>query len=157
MQIHELISPAGSRRRRRIVGRGPASGLGKTSGRGTKGQKARAGRGLLFTLEGGQMPLLRRLPKVGFRSKRPIVYEIVPLKRLTRFPAGSVIDFTVLREKGLIKSPYKPYKILGKEEIQHPLTVKAYAFSKSAADQIIKAGGRIEAITRKQIREAYNG
>ena len=85
MFIHELKSPLGSRKRRKIVGRGRGSGHGKTSGRGTKGQKARSGRGVIMGSEGGQMSLIRRLPKVGFNSKNPTVYQVVNLKSLTRF------------------------------------------------------------------------
>ena len=92
MFIHELKSPDGSHKRRKIVGRGKGSGHGKTSGKGFNGQNARSGRATRLGHEGGQMSLIRRLPKVGFNSKRPIFYQVVKLANLTRFEEGTVID-----------------------------------------------------------------
>ena len=154
MQIHELKSPRGARKRKRIVGRGPGSGRGKTSGRGENGQGSRAGRGVLGKSEGGQMPLIRRLPKVGFRSHRPIVYQLVTLSQLDAFEKGTVVTAQVLKEKGFIKNIYKPFKVLGNGEITTPLTVQAYSFSKTAADKIAKAGGQVEAVDAKKIKES---
>lgn len=153
MQVHNLQSPKGSRKRRKIVGRGNGSGWGKTSGRGENGQNARSGRGILRMLEGGQMPLVRRIPKLGFRSHRPVFYQPIKLEELSRFKANAVVDPQTLKENGVINSVYKPYKILGAGEIKNALTVKAYAFSKTAEEKIKKAGGKIEVLTRKQIRE----
>ena len=151
MYMHELKSPAGSRKRKRIVGRGTGSGRGRTSGRGTKGQLARSGRAVLLGLEGGQMPLIRRLPKVGFRSKRPIFYQVVYLDHLKVFEEGTVVNVVTLKSQQIIKRSRQPYKILGVGEIKKALTVQAYSFSKSAQEKIQKAGGRVEVITRPDI------
>lgn len=142
MQLHELKAPRGAHKRRKIVGRGPGSGHGKTSGKGHKGQKSRAGRATMRGSEGGQMSLLRRLPKVGFRSKRPVIYQLVNLKDLTRFKEGAVIDADFLKSHGLVKSTNRPIKVLGEGEIKKPLTVQANRFSKSAEEKIVKAGGK---------------
>ena len=153
MFLHEIKSPHGSRKRRKIVGRGRGSGHGKTSGKGQKGQKSRSGRGILGQLEGGQMPLIRRLPKVGFRSKRPLLYQVVNLDHLSRFKAGAVVDARTLKSKGLIKNIYRPFKILGTGELKHALTVQAYSFSKGAAEKITKAGGKMETIDQKFLKQ----
>jgi len=154
MQIHDLRAPRGSRKRRKIVGRGKGSGHGKTSGKGHKGQKARSGRGILNSLEGGQIPLIRRLPKIGFRSKRPTLYQVVKLEKLAQFKDGSIVDGNALKEKRIIKSLFRPYKVLGNGEIKKALTVKAYSFSKSAAEKIEKAGGRVETVDRSTFKSA---
>lgn len=154
MFLHELKSPLGSRKRRKIVGRGRGSGHGKTSCRGQKGQKSRSGPGILNQLEGGQMPLIRRIPKMGFKSRRPILYQIVTLESLARFKAGTVVDVAALKDKGLIKSIYKPFKVLGTGEVKSALTVQAYGFSKSAADKIAKAGGKAEIVDRAAVLKA---
>lgn len=146
MQLHEIKSPIGSRKRRKIVGRGRGSGHGKTSGRGQKGQLSHSGRGPLLASEGGQMPLIRRLAKVGFRSKRPKIYQLVNLDRLSQFKEDTVIDGDFLRVHRIIKSVKKPFKILGSGDVKKPLTIKAHSFSKSAEEKITKAGGKIEVI-----------
>ncbi len=142
MQIHEVGVPKGARRRRKIVGRGRGSGLGKTSGRGHKGQKARAGRGILNSLEGGQMPLIRRIPKVGFRPHRRTFYRIVTLTQLSRFPAGETVTAERLQAEGIVRDVFKPFKVLNVGELGHALTVEAYAFSKEARRRIEAAGGK---------------
>ena len=145
MQIHELKSPKGSRKRKKIVGRGKGSGHGRTCGRGDNGQKSRStGRGILGSLEGGQMPLIRRLPKVGFRSKRPILNQIVYLERLNQFNDGTVVDPAFLKAHGLIKSLNKPLKILGDGEIKKSLVIHSVDVSKTAREKILKAGGKIK-------------
>jgi large subunit ribosomal protein L15 len=150
MQLQNLKSPKGSRKRKKIVGRGRGSGFGKTSGRGENGQKARnTGRTMVGSSEGGQMPLIRRLPKVGFRSKRPILNQIVPLGRLNQFESGTVIDGAFLKAQGLIKSLNKPFKILGDGELKKSLTVQVKSVSKTAEVKIKKAGGKIEAVKEK--------
>ena len=146
MYLHELKSPKGSRKRRKIVGRGQGSGHGKTSCRGQTGQNSRSGRGILNGLEGGQMPLIRRLPKVGFRRKNPLVYQTVNLSNLKRLKEGTVVTAEVLKAKGLIKTIFQPFKILGDGEITKPLTIQAFAFSKSAQEKITKAGGSCQVI-----------
>ena len=146
MQLHELKSPKGSRKRKRIVGRGKGSGRGKTSGRGENGQKSRStGRTIVSSSEGGQMPLIRRLPKVGFRSHRPILNQVVRLEKLNQFEDGTVINMEFLKAQGLIKSLNKPFKILGDGEIKKSFVIQAKSISKTAEDKIVKAGGKIEA------------
>ncbi len=150
MQLHELKSPKGSRKRKRIVGRGKGSGRGKTSGRGENGQKSRStGRTIVSSSEGGQMPLIRRLPKVGFRSHRPILNQVVRLEKLNQFEDGTVINMEFLKAQGLIKSLNKPFKILGDGEIKKSLVIQAKSISKTAEDKIVKAGGKIEAVIEK--------
>ena len=150
MYLHELKSPVGSRKRRKIVGRGQGSGHGKTSCRGQTGQLSRSGRATIIGSEGGQMPLIRRLPKVGFRRKNPLVYQIVKLASLKKLKEGTVIDAEFLKSKGLINSIYKPYKILGDGEITKPLVIRASSFSKSAEEKILKVGGKIEKLLSKK-------
>lgn len=158
MLPHQLKVPKGSRRRRKIVGRGPGSGHGKTSTRGQKGQTSRAGRGILRSLEGGQIPLVRRIPKVGFNSKNPILYQLVKLDDLSSsFIAGQVVTPVMLKARGLIKSIYRPFKVLGNGEIKHALTIQAYAFSGSALAKIEKAGGKIEKIDQKIVKQSQVG
>lgn len=144
MQLHELKAPLGARKRRKIVGRGGGSGHGGTSGRGDKGQNARgSGRKLVMALEGGQVPLIRRLPKVGFRSRRPILNQIVDLDGLNQLDNGTVVDAGVLKSKGLIKSLRKPFKILGEGDLQKALTIQEGSVSKTAREKILQAGGTI--------------
>lgn len=156
MFIHELKSPIGSRKKRKIVGRGRGSGHGKTSGKGQKGQKARAGRAVILGSEGGQMPLIRRLPKVGFNSKQPVVYQIVNLESLTRFKEGTVVDASFLKSHKLISSLRKPVKILGDGDIKKPLMCYAHSFSKVAEEKIVKAGGKAEKITGQSVTANEN-
>ena len=146
MFLHELKSPKGSRKRRKIVGRGRGSGHGKRSGRGQTGQDSRAGRGILFSLEGGQMPLIRRLPKVGFNSKWPKIYQIVNLDELNRFKDGDVVNAESLKARGLIRSVRRPVKILSNGVISKRLTIQVQGFSKAAQEKITKAGGKVEAV-----------
>ena len=119
MYLHELKSPVGSRKRKKLLGRGAGSGHGRTSGRGQKGQNSRSsGRKLVGTSEGGQMPLAKRLPKVGFRSKRPILNQVVDLRQLNQWENGAVINAALLKSQGLIESIHKPFKILGDGELK---------------------------------------
>jgi len=145
MYLHELGSPKGSKKRRKVVGRGDASGHGKTSCRGHKGQKARSGGATRIGFEGGQMPLARRLPKRGFR-RTSREDQIVNLENLTKIKEGSVITPEFLKAKGLIKDAKKRIKILGDGKISKPLTIKAHSFSKSAEAKIKEVGGQIEVI-----------
>jgi len=146
MRLHELRASAGARRERRRVGRGESSGLGKTAGRGTKGQLSRAGSGRRLRFEGGQMPLIRRLPKVGGPgSPSHVVYIVVNVGQLNQFEDGAIVDLTALRERGLARGPAGcQVKILGKGELQRRLTVRAHAFSEAARKKIEAAGGRAE-------------
>lgn len=148
MQLHEIKAPKGASKKRKTVGRGPGSGHGKTSCRGHKGQKSRSGYSRKWGSEGGQMPLIRRLPKVGFRSKCSKIYQLVKLEYLTRFKENTVVDADFLKSHGLIKSTVKPFKILGDGELKKPLVIKAHQFSKSAEEKITQAGGKVELIKK---------
>lgn len=147
MRQDELFPPPGSKKRRKRVGRGDGSGHGSYSGRGIKGQKARSGGGVPPYFEGGQLPLVRRLPqKRGFTNIFRKEYNIVNIKALNRFPPGTKIDPELLYKEGLIKSLKKPIKILGDGEISYPIFIKAHCFSQSAKEKIEKAGGKFEEI-----------
>ncbi|MFH1038655.1 MAG: 50S ribosomal protein L15 [PVC group bacterium] len=141
MELHELQIVPGSRRPRKRRGRGPGSGHGKTAGRGHKGQKARSGYKSKPGFEGGQMPLKRRLPKVGFTSPFPAIYVPVNIGALAVFPEGTEITPQVLRERRMIRSAKNPIKILGRGAIDRKLVVEAHRFSRSARAAIEAAGG----------------
>jgi large subunit ribosomal protein L15 len=145
--LHTLKAPYRSNHRKKRVGRGQGSGLGKTAGRGGKGQKARSGNMRFEGFEGGQSPLQRRLPKFGFNSPNRKEFAIVNLESLERFTAGAVVDEAALRGKGLVKgNAWDGIKILGAGKLTRKLTVKAHKFSASAKDAITKAGGAVEEI-----------
>jgi len=146
VRIHELKPAEGSTHRKKRVGRGIASGWGKTSGRGHKGQGQRSGGGKGPYFEGGQTPLVRRLPKRGFTNVFQKVYAEVKLNDLNRFAPGTVITPELLIESGLVKKVNDGIKILGNGEINQALTVQAHSFTKSAAAKIEKAGGTVEVI-----------
>ena len=146
MKIHELSPVAGSTKEVKRIGRGHGSGNGKTAGKGHKGQKARAGRGMRFGSEGGQMPLQRRVPKRGFNNIFATEYATVNVAALNIFEDGAVVDAAALIEKGLIKKEYDGVKVLGNGEITKKLTVKAVAFSAAAKDKIVAAGGKYEVL-----------
>jgi large subunit ribosomal protein L15 len=145
MQLHELRPPEGAKKKRKRVGRGISAGQGKTAGRGTKGQAARSGgtKGPYF--EGGQLPLVRRLPyKRGFTNIFKVQYAPVNLNRLEGFAADDEVSPTTLAAAGIIKSASVPVAILGTGEIDRPLLVKAHKFSASARAKIEEAGGSAE-------------
>ncbi len=146
MQLHQVRTPVGSNKRKKIVGRGRGTGHGKRSGRGQTGQNSRSGRGVLLSSEGGQMSLLRRLPKVGFNSKWPAQFQIVNLEDLNRFKDGAVVDLESLKGVRLIKNTRVPVKILSDGTITKKLTVHAHRFSKAAEEKISKAGGKVMVI-----------
>ncbi len=146
MKIHELRPAKGSTKKRKRVGRGSGSGHGKTSCRGSKGANARAGGGLPPGFEGGQMPLARRLPKRGFTNIFKRRYALVNIRDLERFATGSVVDVKALVEAGLVKQLQSGIKLLAEGSIQHPLTVKVHACSKSAQQKIEAAGGKVETV-----------
>ncbi|MVP02238.1 50S ribosomal protein L15 [Paenibacillus lutrae] len=146
MKLHELSSAEGSRHTRKRIGRGVGSGLGKTSGRGHKGQNARSGGGVRPGFEGGQNPLYRRLPKRGFVNPTRKEFAIVNLEDLNRFEAGTEVTPELLMETGIVKAQKDGIKILGNGEITVKLTVKANKFSQSAVDKIQAAGGQSEVI-----------
>ena len=146
IKLGNLRPPKGATHRKKRLGLGESSGHGKTSGKGHKGQKSRSGHGIKPGFEGGQMPLIRRVPKRGFHHSPRVVTEIVNLESLNRFPASSLVDPAVLKEAGLIHSVESQVKILGDGTLKHPLTVKAHRFSKSAVEKISSAGGKTEAV-----------
>ncbi len=143
MDLSQLRPPEGSRKKRKRIGSGSGSGHGGTSCKGHKGQNARSGGGVRDGFEGGQMPLSRRLPKRGFRSR--ILKDIVTLnvEKLNGFQSGVEIDEHRLKESGLVKSSAEKIKILGKGEIDHPLTVKIKMISQGAKAKIEAAGGSV--------------
>lgn len=143
MELHTLKPPTGSRKNRKRVGRGPGSGMGETSARGHKGAKARAGYRHKIGFEGGQMPLYRRLPKIGFTNIFKQEYQVVNLTDLARLAPGEVTTES-MRVAGLIRSSRIPVKVLGNGTLEKPYTVKAAAFSKSAVTKIEAAGGKAE-------------
>ena len=151
MKLNELAPNPGARKERKRLGRGLGSGLGKTSGKGHKGQNARAGGGVRLGFEGGQMPLQRRTPKRGF-SNYPFrkEYDIVNLSELNQFAADTVITLDVLKAARLFRNAKNGVKILGDGELTRALTVQAHVFSKSAAEKIAAAGGKAEVLGGSQ-------
>lgn len=146
MNLQSLKNTEGARHRSKRVGRGHGSGRGKTSCRGHKGQGARAGSGYKPTFEGGQMPLIRRLPKFGFKNPNRRAYIPVNVGALEVFDANADVTPETLRGKGLAKGKLSGIKILGRGELTKALTVKAHAFSASAKSKIEAAGGTAEQI-----------
>jgi large subunit ribosomal protein L15 len=140
--LDRLKRPLGARKRHKVVGRGRGSGHGRTSGRGNKGQNSRASGGVRPGFEGGQMPLIRRIPKRGFTFTPKVKYEVVSLEKLDRFSAGTEITPEVLKKARLVNRKGPKVKILGDGNLKHPLVIKAHAFSKSALEKINKAGGK---------------
>ena len=147
MKLHELSPAAGSKKEVKRIGRGPASGQGKTAGKGHKGQKARAGRGMQIGFEGGQMPLQRRLPKRGFVNifaKNIVTVNVGTLD--AKFDDGAVIDVDALKAAGIIKNKFDGVKILSNGDVTKKFTVKANAYSVAAKEKIEAAGGKAEVI-----------
>ncbi|MCM8770945.1 MAG: 50S ribosomal protein L15 [Candidatus Omnitrophica bacterium] len=145
MGLESLSAPPGAHKRRKLLGRGPSSGHGKTSTRGSKGQTSRAGRDFYLGFEGGQTPLIRRFPKRGFSHINKKEYQIVNLRALAKLKTQEITP-EVLEERGLVKDRHKPIKILGEGSLTSALNIKAHAFSKKAREMINKAGGKIEVI-----------
>jgi len=143
--LHTLVTPPGSHKHKKILGRGSSSGHGKTSTRGSKGQTSRAGRDMYMGFEGGQTPLIRRIPKRGFNPRSKKEYQLINLSDLTRIKETN-ITLELLETKGFIKHKEKLVKVLGDGEIKNPVTIQAHAFSKSAQDKITQAGGKIELV-----------
>jgi len=155
MRLHDLKPRPGAKHRRKRLGQGEASGHGKTSGRGGKGQTARSGSSIRIGFEGGQMPLIRRIPKRGFNNKRhTISYLPVNLEELNCFDDGTHVDEAVLRSAGLANGRAAGVKILGDGDLTKKLTVSAHAFSASARAKIEAKGGICELITAKQSEPA---
>ena len=146
MKLHELSPAPGSVRDVKRIGRGHGSGNGKTAGKGHKGQKARAGRGIRAGFEGGQMPLHRRIPKRGFNNIFATPYVAINVAALNRFEDGAVVTTEALLEAGIIKKAPYGVKILGNGKVEKKLTVQVAAFSESAIAKIEAAGGKAEVI-----------
>ncbi len=147
MQQNELKPPLGATHKRKRVGRGDGSGHGTYSGRGCKGQKSRSGGGVRIGFEGGQLPLIRRLPrKRGFNNIFKTEYNIVNVGELDSFPSGSEVNTEELLKTGSIKSLDRPTKILGDGDVHHSLVVKANKFSAAAERKIVAAGGKVERV-----------
>ncbi len=149
MKLHQLRPAKGSKRQRNRVGRGDSSGHGKTAGRGTKGQKSRSGGNIPPYFEGGQLPLVRRLPRRrGFTNMFKTQFAVVNIGLLDeRFAEGDEVTPGTLTEVGLIKSPDELVKVLGRGNLEKPLTVRAHGFSASARAKIEAAGGTVEELT----------
>lgn len=146
MDLSNLKPAPGSTKNRKRIGRGPGSGTGKTSGKGHKGQNARSGGGVKPGFEGGQMPLQRRIPKRGFVSRNKKVYNLVNLRDLEAFDAGTVVDLEQYGKAGLVSGVKDGIKILADGELTKSLTVYAHKFSKTAAQKIEAAGGKVEVL-----------
>ena len=147
MKLHELSPVPGSTKERKRIGRGPASGQGKTAGKGHKGQKARAGRGMQIGFEGGQMPLQRRIPKRGFNNIFRKEFATVNIASLDKvFNDGDTVTIEALVASGLVKKTLDGVKVLGNGEITKKLTVQVNAYSETAKSKIEAAGGKAEVV-----------
>lgn len=146
MKLHELKPAEGTNKNKKRLGRGTASGQGKSAGKGQKGQNSRSGGGVRLGFEGGQMPLYRRLPKVGFTNIFRKEFAVVNVSDLERFENGALVTIEALKETGLVKDTKNGVKILGTGELTKSLTVQVNKFSKSAAEKIAAAGGKVEVI-----------
>src|SRR5262245_56486661 len=148
MRLHDLKPRPGAKHRRKRLGQGESSGRGRTSGRGGKGQTARSGSSIRIGFEGGQMPLIRRIPKRGFNNTRHTVdYVAVNVESLNQFNDGARVDVEALRKAGLANGPVKRIKILGDGDLTRKLTVAAHAFSASAKAKIEGKGGACEVVS----------
>jgi large subunit ribosomal protein L15 len=147
VNLSNLKPPRGSRHRKVRVGRGIGSKLGKTAGKGNKGQKSRKGYSRRPGFEGGQMPLRRRIPKRGFHNPTRSEYAVVNVESLDIFPAGTTVTPELLIGSGLIRQVRAEIKVLGDGELKNSLTVQAHKFSKSAEEKITRAGGKAEVLS----------
>ncbi|MEW8955381.1 50S ribosomal protein L15 [Clostridium sp.] len=146
MRLHDLTPAAGSRKAPKRVGRGTGSGLGRNAGKGEKGQNSRSGGGVRPGFEGGQMPLYRRLPKRGFTNIFAKEYVTINVDRLNIFEDGTEVTLELLLERRVVSKLLDGVKILGNGNLEKKLTVKATKFSKSAAEKIEAAGGKVEVV-----------
>lgn len=147
MKLHELEKNIGAKHSKKRVGRGAGSGLGKTSGRGQKGQKARSGGSVNPVFEGGQLPLYRRIPKRGFSNHMfKHKYAIVNLEDLNNFKDGTVVTPELLKASGLVKKELSGIKVLGRGKLEKKLTIQAHKFSTSALEEIKTSGSKAEVL-----------
>jgi large subunit ribosomal protein L15 len=148
MELHDLHPARGAKKARKRIGRGPGSGTGKTAGKGHKGQKSRSGYSRRYGFEGGQMPLVRRIPKRGFYNVFRVEYQVVNLRDLERvFADGDTVSVETLVDKGLVRGGKRLVKVLGDGELKKKLTVQVHKYSASAKVGIEKAGGSCEVVT----------
>lgn len=146
LKLHDLRPAPGSRRAKRRAGRGVAGFRGKTAGRGHKGQNSRSGGGTRRGFEGGQMPLVRRVPKRGFNNPTSVEYTVLNVAQLNRFSPGTVVDPDLLKQTGLYKRRTMGIKVLGHGDLGIALTVKAHKFTRTARQKIEAANGKAEVI-----------
>ncbi|MCR4951596.1 MAG: 50S ribosomal protein L15 [Solobacterium sp.] len=146
MKLNELKPTEGARFTSKRIGRGQGSGNGKTAGKGQKGQNSRSGGGVAIGFEGGQTPFFKRMPKRGFTNFTRKEYAIVNVEELNRFEDGAEIDYTALKEAGLVKKHLDGVKVLGNGKLEKKLTVKAAKFSEAARKAIEEAGGKAEVL-----------
>lgn len=143
-KLNDLRSSKAAHKRKKVLGRGSGSGHGKTSGRGHKGQLSRTGKGKRPGFEGGQMPLIRRIPKRGFNNRFKKEYQIINIEQLNKFKDNSSVGLEEFIDKGVIKKLHVPVKILGYGKLEKSITVKAHKFSKNAIKAIEGSGGKVE-------------
>ena len=146
LNLGNLRPAKGSHRKNKRLGRGPGSGLGKTAGKGHKGQRARKGGGIRPGFEGGQMPLYRRLPKRGFKNPFRVEYNVINIGQLSSFQSGEEVNLLSLTQKNLVKNPGNPIKLLGKGKVAVALKVKVTKASATAKTAIEQAGGSVQEI-----------
>ncbi|MBH0191399.1 MAG: 50S ribosomal protein L15 [Nitrospira sp.] len=146
MKLHDLKPAPGAKKRRKRIGRGPGSGHGKTATKGHKGLLARSGGGKRPGFEGGQMPLIRRLPKFGFTNPFRTEYTVVNVRSFESWSGGDTVSPQAMVDAGLVKRKALPIKILGTGSLKRALVIQAHKFSKSAEEKIRSAGGRVEVI-----------
>ncbi len=146
MKLHSISPPRGARKRKKRLGTGSSSGHGGTCGKGSKGQRSRSGSKRYPWFEGGQMPLQRRIPKRGMKSRKRIKYQIVNISDLNHFEDESIVDITQMKKKGFVKKESDLVKVLGNGKLTKNLTVRAHAFSKKARESIIARGGKVKVI-----------
>ncbi|HID97933.1 MAG TPA: 50S ribosomal protein L15 [Thermodesulfobacteriaceae bacterium] len=148
MTLDSLSPHPGSRRRKKRLGRGPASGQGKTAGKGEKGQRSRSGGGVPPGFEGGQMPIYRKLPKRGFKNRFRVQYGVLNVGDLAEIKQEGEVDLSLLQSRGMVRKRHRFLKILGAGEISHPVVVRAHAVSATAREKIEAAGGKVELVPR---------
>jgi len=147
MKLHELSKNIGAKQSKKRLGRGPGSGLGKTSGKGQKGQNARSGGGVSPVFEGGQLPLYKRIPKKGFSNHMfKMKYAVVNIEELNRFEDGTVVTPALLKDAKIVKKQLNGIKILGNGKLDKKLTIQAHKFSTSAYQKIKESGSKAEVI-----------
>jgi large subunit ribosomal protein L15 len=147
MDLKSIKPPKGARKNRKRLGIGRGTGQGKTAGRGENGQKSRSGGGVPVWFEGGQMPLQRRLPKIGFNRPQKVIFQIVNLDQLSDRKLTGDVTLATLREAGLIRNMNRPVKVLGRGSLESALQVSVHAVSQSARDKITQAGGSVHLLS----------